>query len=172
MRDKKKEKWILILDNADEITVPFETQVTSQKTQVSGSNDELTQSLLAYLPQSQNDSILVTTRTKSVGLRLAEESDVISIESINNTHALTLLERKLEKQIDKDDTSKLTAALEFMSLVIVQAAAYIRQRTSRYSIRQYVEDFYKNDKKKISLLNHEAKHLRRNQKTKNSIIII
>ena len=90
---------------------------------------------------------------------------------MDDPDALALLEKKLGKQIDRDDTSKLAAALEFMPLAIVQAAAYIRQRTPRYSIRQYVEEFYKNEKKKTSLLNYEAGHLRRDQEAKNSIII-
>ena len=69
---------------------------------------------------------------------------------MNDSHTLALLEKKLKKQIDKDDIIKLTTALEFMSLVIVQAVAYIRQRTSRYSVQQAVEEFYKNDQKKTS----------------------
>lgn len=139
----------MIFDNVDEIIVLFETHATNQKTQVNDSNDELTQSLLAYLPQSRNDLILIITRIKSVRLQLTKKNDIISIELINDSYALTLFEKKLKKQIDKNDIIKLTTALEFMSLVIVQAIAYIRQKTSRYSIRQCVKKFYKNDKKKL-----------------------
>lgn len=149
LRDEKKGKWVLILDNADETTVLFETHATGQKTQASGSSGGPPQPLLAYLPQSRNGSILVTTRTKSVGLQLAEESDIIPVEPMDDPHALALLERKLGKQIDRDDTFKLAAALEFMPLAIVQAAAYIRQRTPRYSVRQYVESSIKTTKKKL-----------------------
>ena len=171
LRDEKNGKWALVLDNADEATVLFETLVTGQKAQASGSSGGPTQSLLAYLPQSRNGSILITSRTKSVALRLAEESDIIAVEPMDDTHALTLLEKKLGEQMDRDDTAELAAALEFMPLAIVQAAAYIRQRVPRYSVRQYIKEFYKNDKRKTSLLNHEAGHLRRDLEAKNSIII-
>ena len=169
--NEKNGKWALVLDNADETTVLFETLITGPKAQASGSSGGHTQSLLAYLPQSRNGSILVTTRTKSVALQLAEESDIIPIEPMNYAHALTLLEKKLGEQIDSEDTSELAVALEFMPLAIVQAAAYIRLRVPRYSVRQYVDEFHKNDKRKTSLLNHEAGHLRRDLEAKNSIII-
>ncbi|MCJ1268442.1 hypothetical protein MMC22_008330 [Lobaria immixta] len=171
LRDENKGKWALILDNADDAVVLFKTYATSQEAQTSGFSGGPTQSLLAYLPQSLNGSILITTRTKNLALQLVEENDLLFIEPMDDTHALTLLEKKLGKEIDKDDTARLAAALEFMPLAIVQAAAYIRQRVSRYSVKQYVEDFYKNDKKKTSLLNHEAGHLRRDLEAKNSIII-
>ena len=171
LRDEKNGKWAMVLDNADEATVLFETHATGQKAQDGGIRSGLTQSLLAYLPQSRNGSILITSRTKSVALRLAEESDIISVEPMDDTHALALLEKKLGEQMDRDDTAELAAALEFMPLAIVQAAAYIRQRVPRYSVRQYIKEFYKNDKRKTSLLNHEAGHLRRDLEAKNSIII-
>jgi hypothetical protein len=58
-----------------------------------------------------------------------------------------------------------------MPLAIVQAAAYIQQKGSRYSVRQYIEAFQKNDKRKTSVLDYEAGHLRRDHEAKNSIII-
>ena len=123
LRDEKNGKWALVLDNADEATVLFETCVTGQKAQASGSSGGFMQSLLAYLPQSRNASILITSRTKSVALRLAEESDIIPVEPMDDTHARALLEKKLGESIDRDDTSELAVALEFMPLAIVQAAA-------------------------------------------------
>jgi hypothetical protein len=58
-----------------------------------------------------------------------------------------------------------------MPLAIVQAAAYIKQRAPRCSPQQYLEEFRKSDKRKTSLLNHEAGHLRRDPEAKNSILI-
>ena len=165
LRNEKNGKWTLIFDNADDDSVLL------QEMQASGSSDGSTQSLLAYLPQSRNGSILVTTRAKSVALRLAEESDIIPVEPMNDTDALALLEKKLGKYADRDNTPKLAAALEFMPLAIVQAAAYIQQRAPRCSVQQYVEEFYKNEKKKTSLLNLEAGNLRRDLEAKNSIIV-
>lgn len=173
LRNEKKEKWALILDNADDALL-FETQICNQTVQTDGSSDEPTQppsAYLSHLPQSENGSILVTTRNKSAALRLVEESEVFMIEPMNDSDALALLEKKLEGKIDNSDAAELAEALEFMPLAIVQAAAYIRQREPRSSIKKYLKKFYKNDKKKTRLLNQEAGHLRRDQEAKNSIII-
>ena len=58
-----------------------------------------------------------------------------------------------------------------MSLAIVQVTAYIQQKEVRYSVRQYVKTFQRNEKQKTSFLNYETSHLRRDPKVKNSIII-
>jgi hypothetical protein len=116
---------------------------------------------LAYLPQSQNGSILMTTRSMEVALRLVEQNDIIKIEPMDEEHAVMLFEKKLGKQGDSKDIAELALALEFIPLAIVQAAAHLSQRAPRSSVRQYLEEFRKSDRKKTSLLNHEAGHLRR-----------
>jgi len=47
------------------------------------------------------------------------------MQSMISSQALTSFEKKLRPLNQSDDTAKLAAALKFMSLVIVQAAAYI-----------------------------------------------
>jgi hypothetical protein len=123
------------------------------------------------VPPSQNGSVLITTRNRDVALKLVEESDIIAVEPMDEGHAVMLLEKKLGTSRDRNGIAELVAALEFMPLAIVQAAAYIRQRAPRFSVRQYIEEFYKGDRRKTSLLNHEAGHLRRDREAKNSIII-
>ena len=139
LRTETKEKWALVLDNADDIEL-LKNHGISQETQANSSSDVLTQPLSAYLPQSENGSILVTTRDKSVALYLVEENEIVEIEPMNDSNALELLEKKLGKQlgenIDKNDAVELVKELEYMPLAIIQAAAYIRQRGSRFSIRK------------------------------------
>lgn len=86
-------------------------------------------------------------------------------------HAIALLEKKLGTQSNRNDVVELATALEFMPLAIVQAAAYIQQRATRCSVPQYVKEFYKSDKRKTALLDHEAGHLRRDWEAKGSIMI-
>lgn len=81
----------MILDNADDLEL-FKTHVTSS--QADNSSDGLTRPLSAYLPQSENGSILVTTRDKSVAFYLAEEYEIIPIEPMNDSEAVALLEKK------------------------------------------------------------------------------
>lgn len=79
------------------------------------------------------------------------------------SNAVELLDKKLESTGQRNDKDhiELVAALEFMPLAIVQAAAYISQRAPRCSVRQYLEDFRKSDRRKTSLLNYKGGQLRR-----------
>ena len=151
LRDESKGKWIMVLDNADDSTV--------------------VPKIFPYLPQSQNGSILITTRSRSAALGLVEESEIIPVKPMEGEDAVTLFKKKLGTESNNPQLAELAAALEFMPLAIVQAAAYIKQRAPRYSPQQYLEEFHKNDKRKTSLLNHEAGHLRRDPEAKNSILI-
>ena len=60
--------------------------------------------------------------------------------------------------------------LEYMPLAIVQAAACIQQIGARYSVRQYIRAFQKNEKRQMNLLRYEAGHLRRDKEAKSSSV--
>lgn len=90
---------------------------------------------------------------------------------MDNVQALALFEKKLGAQKDSGDAVELAALLEYMPLAIVQAAAYIVQRAPRCSVRQYLENFKKSERKRTTLLNHNDGQLRRDGESKNSIII-
>ncbi|KIN08972.1 hypothetical protein OIDMADRAFT_108651, partial [Oidiodendron maius Zn] len=166
LSDQSKRRWFLILDNLDDYRVLNEVRPTGQDRQESA----LSRPLLTYLPQSENGSILVTTRSTEVAERFVERSAIIKVQPMDEAHAIALFEKKLGKQSNSKDVAELAGALEFMPLAIVQAAAYISQRAPRSSVQQYLEEFRKSDRKKTSLLNHEAGHLRRDWEAKNSII--
>jgi hypothetical protein len=127
--------------------------------------------LSAYLPQSLNGKILITTRTKSVASKLVEPRDIILVDPMIDMDAIELLQKKLEGVPDEHDLKELAGLLEYMPLAIVQAAAYIQEKGVRYSVRQYIKAFERNDKQKTSLLNYEAGQLRRDPDAKNAIII-
>jgi hypothetical protein len=105
-----------------------------------------------------------------VALELAEQSDIIAVEPMDEVHALALFEKKLGQQRDSRVIAELAAMLEFMPLAIVQAAAYISQRGPRCSVQQYLEEFQKSDRKRTSLLSHKGGHLRRDWEAENSIM--
>ncbi|KAF2805782.1 putative kinesin [Mytilinidion resinicola] len=171
LRNEKNGKWLLVLDNADDAAALSIPASNDQKTQASGGDGAYPRYFSSYLPQSKNGSVLVTSRTRSVALRLVEESDIIPIEPMDNAGAQTLLQKKLGEEVDKGSTAELAKAVEFMPLALVQAAAYIRQRAPRCSMQQYLEAFYKSDKKRTGLLDYDGGHLRRDEEAKNSILI-
>ena len=165
-------KWLMILDNVDDADFLVNAQPVIQS-QSSDSGRQTLRPHRDYLPQSQNGSILITTRSRESALKLSERYDLISVDPMDASNAVELLDKKLESTGQKNDKDhiELAAALEFMPLAIVQAAAYISQRAPRCSVRQYLEDFRKSDGRKTSLLNHEGGQLRRDWEAKNSIII-
>jgi hypothetical protein len=98
---------------------------------------------------------------------LVEENNLIVVEPIEKLDAVALLEKKRRVQGNSNtdgknsDIGKLTAALEYMLLAIVQAAAYISQRAPRCSVSEYLGTFRKSDREKTSLLDNKARHLQR-----------
>ena len=165
-------KWLMILDNVDDASFLINARAVIQS-QSSDSGRRTLPPLRDYLPQSQNGSILITTRSRESALKLSERSDLIPVDPMDASNAVELLGKKLEStgQWNDKDHVELAAALEFMPLAIVQAASYISQLSPRYSVRQYIETFQKSDRKKTSLLNYEGGQLRRDWEAHNSIII-
>ncbi|KIX02678.1 uncharacterized protein Z518_08620 [Rhinocladiella mackenziei CBS 650.93] len=171
LRDERQNKWTLILDNVDDAGFLLEANPLRQKSQVSDCEGTNSARLFDYLPPSLNGSILITTRTRSATLSLVEEKEIIPVNPMNEADAITLLEKKLGDQRDRQDLAVLARELECMPLAIIQAAAYISQRGPRCSVRQYVDKFQRSEKGKTTLLNHEGGQLRRDREAKNSIII-
>jgi hypothetical protein len=170
LRDESKGRWLLVLDNVDDDAVLSTPQTSALMAHVSGGDAQLRRPLSAYLPQSENGVILITTRTRSVATTLVEARDAIVVNPMNDTDAVTLLKKKLDKPTRDSDLQELAQILEYMLLAIVQAAAYIQQKGARYSVRQYIEAFQRNEKQKTGLLDYEAGSLRRDPDAKNSII--
>ena len=125
----KNRKWLLILDNVDDACFLYEASVLSHDEPGGDPMGTLSEPLLAYLPQSRNGSILMTTRSRDTALRLVEPSSIITVEPMDEAHALMLFEKKLGKD-DSTDIAELASTLELMPLAIVQAATYISEGTA------------------------------------------
>lgn len=107
-----------------------------------------------------------------MAMAIAEESDIIAVGPMDKDSAVTLFRAKLGvlSDIKEKDINKLTDALDYMPLAIVQAASYVRQRAPRVSLSQYLEDFQRSYRKKVGLLsNYEGGQLRRDKEAKNVI---
>lgn len=163
-----KEPWIVIFDNVDDARFLLEAQPYG--------SGRASKQLREYLPQSQNGSILITTRSREAALKLVEPGNIIRVSPMDEADGLALFWKRMGVQEDGNDVAELVAAqlvaaLKFMPLAIVQATAYISERGPRCSIRQYLEQFQKSDRKRTGLLDHEGGQLRRDRDAKNSIIV-
>ncbi|KAI4844120.1 hypothetical protein E4T44_06379 [Aureobasidium sp. EXF-8845] len=182
LRDKKNGQWLLVLDNADDATVlsppPSNGQTWSEDngadcgTGGGSSSSALQQHLSRYLPPSTHGSVLVTSRTRRAAMQIVEDSDILPIEPMHDATAHVLLYKKLGDKVDRSDgIAELAAALEYMPLALVQAAAFIRERAPRCSVQQYLAEYRESDSRKSSLLNRAAGHLRRDKAASNSVLL-
>ncbi|KAK2836980.1 hypothetical protein FQN49_006529 [Arthroderma sp. PD_2] len=107
---------------------------------------------------------------KEAALQLVGETDLISVDPMDEAHAMALLRIKLGTKNDDEALANLAAMLEYMPLAIAQAAAFISHRAPRFSVEQYLEKFQKSDSRKTNLLSHEGGQIRRDHDAKNSIL--
>jgi tetratricopeptide (TPR) repeat protein len=98
------------------------------------------------------------------------EIDIISVEPMDEGHALALFRKKLGGGHEEQHISELLHALDYMPLAISQAAAYIRQKAPRISISRYTKKFHRGDKDRAALLEKDLGDSRRDQSASNSII--
>ncbi|OAG04884.1 uncharacterized protein CC84DRAFT_1218296, partial [Paraphaeosphaeria sporulosa] len=158
-----KHRWLLVLDNVDDAGFLVERPAGNPKTGA--------RPLRGYIPHCDRGSVLVTTRNKEAALKLVELRDIVAIRPMDMYSARALLHKKLGTQADSSSIAELATALEYMPLAIVQAAAYILQRSPRYSVVRYLDDYRKNERKRTSLLKFDDGQLRRDWEATNSIIV-
>lgn len=169
LRNRENGRWLLVLDNAEEASVRFNvdhdpTGATPQE----GRHRVLS----TYLPQDSHGSILTTARNKDIARKLTGNYNaIIEVEPMDKDHAFELLRKKAGNQPDMEHCAALVEALEYMPLTISQAGAYIQQQAPRSSIKKYLEEFRKSERRKISLLNWDEESLRRDRSASNSVIV-
>ncbi|OJI99265.1 hypothetical protein ASPVEDRAFT_80884 [Aspergillus versicolor CBS 583.65] len=171
LQDENNGKWVLIIDNLDNDQLLHESPLIEQNDLRSDEKGMTGQSLWEYFPYSLRGVIVITSRSRHVVSSIMEDRDIISVNPMDETHAITLFEKKLGVETNREDIMELTAALEFMPLAIVQAAAYIKRRAPRLSVPQYLNKFRESDRQKIRLLDHEGGQLRRDREAKSSILV-
>jgi len=162
-------RWLMVVDNADDsgIFLPHKGPQIHR----ADSLDRSVGSLLDFLPQSPNGSILITSRSRDVAYRLTGSyADIIRVDPMDQAHAVALVRNKLEGSFDQDDAAALVKELDYMPLAITQAAAYINQRAPRATVSRYLEDLRKGDQDRAKLLNTDIGDFRRDGAASNSII--
>lgn len=159
LSNERNGKWVMVLDSADDQEVFYDQR------------DERERPLATYLPQSQNGSIVITTRNKHLASRLTGGyKDVIEVGPMIEADALTLLRKKLGLLSNTDLSVDLIKALDYIPLAIIQAAAYIQANYPRSSVANYLAEFRKSDRQRASLLKHHAGDLQRDGAASNAVL--
>ncbi|KAF1935661.1 hypothetical protein EJ02DRAFT_484082, partial [Clathrospora elynae] len=166
-----RQRWLLVLDNLDDARFLISDQADGHDQAQTTNARVIRKPLREYLPHCERGSILVTTRNKEAALKLVEQRDLVSVEPMDKAEGIALFTKKLGPRGNNSDVAELAAALEYMPLAIVQAAAYILQRGPRCSVAKYLDEYRKSERKQTSLLDHDKGHLRRDREAKNSILV-
>jgi tetratricopeptide (TPR) repeat protein len=155
-------RWLLIIDNADDIKMLYSR--ANESTESSGSP-----ALADYLPFSRKGSILFTTRNLEAAVKQAEVN-VIIVKEMSKGDSQELLQTSL---IDKsliggeDVIAKLLNNLTHLPLAIKQAAAYMNKNTM--SVSDYLGLYETNDEDLIYLLSAEFEDQGRYREVQNPI---
>ncbi|KAK3947628.1 P-loop containing nucleoside triphosphate hydrolase protein [Pseudoneurospora amorphoporcata] len=160
LSNERNGKWVMVLDSADDRDVFFGADSNPER-----------RPLAAYLPQSPNGCLLVTTRNKDLAFRLTgKRQNMIEIRPMAQIDALALLEKKLGSLSDTDIAVDLVRALDLVPLTISQAAAYIQRMSLRSSPEKYLDEFRKSERNRRKLLQYDGGDLRRDGGASNAIL--
>ena len=156
--------WLLIIDNADDAATFF---ITKSESIPKGSEQQ--KPLALYLPHSPKGSILITTRDKRVGERLANREKPLDILPLAPSEAKALLRSKIPEEDWADtEADELLEELAFLPLAITQAAAFISENND--TIPEYLKALRGEDADLKELLSVDQEDPRRDLYTENSVM--
>jgi tetratricopeptide (TPR) repeat protein len=142
-------KWILVLDNADDIDLLYNTKRMAD-----------------YFPRSSNGTILLTTRNKKVGTKFTATHGLLEVPAFTVVESVSLLKAKIGDKADESDYIRLANTLQNIPLALVQAAAFLL--TEGISISGYL-NLYRSNSSKIQLLSEDFEDDLRDKDSKNQI---
>ena len=165
LEDKGSGDWVMIIDNADDENLFFgEDENQGQESYSS------VRKLAQYFPRRLNGSILLTTRNKILGVKFATIRGVINVPEMSVLESKSLLVENLEEEYHDDhDLTDLADILENLPLALVQAAAFIGERS--LSVGEYLHMYRGNDLSKIRLLSENFEDEERHPDSKNPVAV-
>ncbi|RKL43739.1 hypothetical protein BFJ70_g4054 [Fusarium oxysporum] len=128
--------WLMVVDNADDLGLCYGTS-----------------GLKRYLPTCAQGQLLITTRNKQVAIRATKGRYCIEVPRMTESEAQELLGEHLGfLRPDFADLSTLALKLEYLPLILVQAASFIKENS--ISISEYL-NLLEIDENLIQLLDED-----------------
>ncbi|KAJ5089799.1 hypothetical protein N7532_008483 [Penicillium argentinense] len=145
----KAGKWLLIVDNADDVDLLF---------------DELDQ----YFPASKKGVTLLTTRSHEVAVSFAGR-DTVELQKMTTEEGIAFLTKIVgeDSLCGQKSTMQLLEELNFLPLAIAQAAFYICRNNG--TTTRYLELMYKTEKDRMRLASREFHDSTRYRKMPNAV---
>lgn len=164
LSNEYNDEWLLIVDNADDEAAFFANK-SRESTQELGPSKPLAR----YLPKSTKGSVLVTTRDKRVGQRLAGREKAVEVLPMTAQDSKDLLQSRIaEEDWDDTDAMRLIEELTYLPLAITQAAAFISE--NGITISDYLELLDTSETELKDLLSEHLEDPRRDLDTENSVM--
>lgn len=155
LNDNDAGQWLLIVDNGDDLKLMFGPT-----------------GLLTYLPSSMNGSILLTTRTRGVAVRLdVHPAGVIRTAKMSSEEATEMMQARLVKS-QMQDTPSLAGLLDFLGdlpLAIRQASAFMHRTEMMTETGRYLEHCRSSDTTLVNLLSRDFEDRGRYDTIKNPV---
>ncbi|KAG4258772.1 hypothetical protein FPRO03_13438 [Fusarium proliferatum] len=136
LESKHHKPWLMVVDNADDLNLFYGTDGLSR-----------------HLPACPQGKLLVTTRNRQVAVRATKGRCLIEIPRMTESEAHDLLGEHLGfLSPDVTDLSTLASKLEYLPLILVQAASFIKENDT--SINEYLS-LLEADENLIELLDED-----------------
>jgi hypothetical protein len=164
LEGKDRGRWLMVIDNADDTQVFFSRRAEP----VTADASSLEGKVGSYIPDCAHGSVLVTTRNKETGSRLAHGKRPIEVRQMDGDESDALLRTKLEDEdLDRDELLVLSARLEYLPLALVQAAAFIQENS--ISVSEYLRLLGQSDQQLVDLLSEEFETVGRDSETSRAV---
>ncbi|ROV94770.1 hypothetical protein VMCG_08871 [Cytospora schulzeri] len=132
LEQEDRGRWLMAIDNADDMQLFFQTLSGGDNTAQEDHN------LARYIPECRHGSVLVTTRNKQAGSRLAQGKSLIEVGEMDQSEANQLVRSLLQGvEISTEEISDLSSRLQHLPLALAQAAAFIHMYTTPVS--EYIQ---------------------------------
>jgi hypothetical protein len=116
--------WLLVLDSADDM----ETIFGSNCHVLLGQDGQPSTAIVSHLPKSPKGAMIITTRDRHIGDRLAFKEKSIGVLPFEMADAKRLLQKPGHgDELNGEESMALLDAFDFLPLAITQAAAFIRE---------------------------------------------
>ncbi|KAB5515379.1 P-loop containing nucleoside triphosphate hydrolase protein, partial [Coniochaeta sp. 2T2.1] len=164
LEGKDRGRWLMVIDNADDTQVFFGRRAGPATADTSG----LEVKVGSYIPECAHGSVLVTTRNKETGSRLANGKRPIEVGQMDEDESGQLLRAKLDdEELDRDEVLVLSSRLEYLPLALVQAAAFIQENS--ITVSEYLRLLGQSDQELVGLLSEEFETVGRDSETSRAV---
>jgi tetratricopeptide (TPR) repeat protein len=153
-------QWLLVFDNADDISMWTGSQ----------DSDQISSRLIDYLPTSQDGRIIFTTRDRKTAYDLVQRGHRVEVPELSEDIAMDLLQKYVPTHDlgkHEDDAKSLLKQLTHLPLAIVQAAVYINK--NGISLAKYLSLLADQEEEVIDLLSEHFEDDSRYRNVKNPV---